>query len=84
MTTERRPLTKPPIETTAEVADPPLAPKTHGIEIAPGRIFIVDAGEIETDAYRKLDPWEIDQLLYVFPYLFQDMEYEWEKSSSSS
>jgi hypothetical protein len=79
MSTERLPTTKAPVETTAEIGDPPLAPKTYAIEIAPGTIYVGGHGEFETQAYRELEPYEVDQLLYVFPYLFQDMEYEWKQ-----
>jgi hypothetical protein len=68
-----------PLETTANLA-PGVKAGTHGVQLAPGAIFIAGEGTFTTTAYRLLAAWEVQQLLFVFPHLFADMANEHRKS----
>jgi hypothetical protein len=69
---------RPPVETTAMVAEK-LPAGTHGVELADGKIFVAGEGVFETQDYRKLADWEIQQLTFVFPHLFIDMDEAFER-----
>lgn len=64
---------KPPVETTA-LLNGRIPAGTHGVRVGERAIFIEGEGVCETDAFRELADAEVQQLTFVFPHLFEDME----------
>lgn len=62
-----------PIETTAVLRDH-IPAGAHGVRVNERAIFIEGEGVIETTDYRELADWEVQQVTFVFPHLFSDME----------
>lgn len=62
-----------PVETTA-VLNGRIPAGAHGVRVDERTIFIEGEGVIETDAFRELAQVEVEQLTFVFPHLFSDME----------